>query len=132
MSEEKPKPTIYFVEAIIKQPSPGCWAGQTSHGAFTLVNDTVTLCHPTTGDPVRDPQGKMFTHKLEPPTTTLADAKEHAERLTRECRQALRGGRPRGFGGPGSAGGPKGPIVYPKNTGISDEAPSLHQLGVRP
>jgi hypothetical protein len=63
------------------------------------------------------PQGKMFTHKLEPPTTTLADAKEHAERLTRECRQALRGGRPRGFGGPGSPGGPKGPISYPKNTG---------------
>jgi hypothetical protein len=72
------------------------------------------------------PQGKMFTHKLEPPTTTLADAKEHAERLTREClvdRAAL--------AVPAALAARKDRSATRRTRGISDEAPSLHQLGFR-
>jgi hypothetical protein len=117
MSEAiKTKPEIFYMTVEIKPPK-GDFPGQTLKGAFTFVNDVVTLCHPTTGEPVQDPTGKRYTFKLEPPTTTLADAETHARRLTKDFRVALRGGRPAGFGGPGSPGGPKGPIAYPKNTG---------------
>jgi hypothetical protein len=112
-SEEKPKkPTIYFVAPQIKAAGNGS-PGQTTHGAFTFENDTVVICHPISGEPARDPQGKTYTFKLEPPTNTIEDARIHARRLTLDFRQALRGGRPKGFGGRGPIGGPKGPLNYP-------------------
>jgi hypothetical protein len=100
MSEEKPKPTIYFVKPEIKPPE-GSFPGQFTDGAFTFVDDTVTICHPTTGEPVQDPQqGKFYTYKLPPPTTTFVDAEIHAKRLTKDFRLALRGksDAPAGFG----------------------------------
>jgi hypothetical protein len=108
---EKPKPTIYFVEPEIKSPK-GDFPGQTTHGAFTFEDNTVTICHPIDGTPAQDPTGKRYVFKLEPPTNTFADAEIHAKRLTKDFRIALRGGRPAGFGGP--SGSHRGPIRYPK------------------
>jgi hypothetical protein len=114
MSEQKTTPIIYFVEPPIKLPGPGCPAGQTTKGSFTFEDSTVVLCHPDSPTPVRDPSsGKTYTRKLDPPTNTLLDAHQHAELLTLEFRKALSGGRPKGFGGRGPIGGPKGPLNYP-------------------
>jgi hypothetical protein len=111
--QDDAKPEIHSISVQIKPPGPGLPAGQRALCTFTFVNDTVTLCHPTTGEPARDPQGKTYTRKLQPPTNTFADATEHARLLTVDLRRALTGGRPRGFGGPG--GNHRGPIVYPKH-----------------
>jgi hypothetical protein len=106
MSEQKTKPTIYFVEATVKLPGSTCPDGQISHGAFTFEDSVVTICHPDDPTPVRCPAGKTYTRTLLAPTNTFADAQEHARLLTIEFRTALRGGSP--------GGGRSGPLNYPR------------------
>jgi hypothetical protein len=103
MTDQKTKPTIYFVDVELKGAGPGD-PGHTVKGAFTFVDSVVTICHPKTGEPVQDQKGSQYTFKLSPPTNTLEDAYIHAKRLTKDFRRALRGDNP---------GGPRGPLRYP-------------------
>jgi hypothetical protein len=120
MSEQKTKPTIYFVEATVKLPGATCPDGQISHGAFTFEDSVVTICHPDDPTPVRCPAGKTYTRTLQAPTNTFADAQEHARLLTIEFRTALRGGSPWWR--------PQRALELPSRGLVLNEAPSFYQL----
>jgi hypothetical protein len=101
------KPEVHQVIVDIELPSRRYPAGMTALGYYTVVDGVVTMTCPK-GEPATDETGKIYTHKLEPND----DARQIAGRLTKQLRLALRGDRPRGFGGGGS--GFNGPINYPR------------------
>jgi hypothetical protein len=96
---------IYNVTVQVRAPKEGD-PGAVVEGRYTLEDNTVTLTNHV-GTPVRDPDGKTYTKKLEP-------NEEHrtiAGRLTKAFRRARRGDKHHveGF---------SSPIHYPKNGSI--------------
>jgi hypothetical protein len=102
------KPEVHTVVVDIELPSPRCPTGRSARGHYTVVDDLLTMTCPK-GEPAIDMTGKTYTHKLAPND----DARVIAGRLTKQLRSALRGDRPKGFGGSGS--GFNGPLNYPRS-----------------
>jgi hypothetical protein len=104
------KPEVHQVWVDIELPSSRCPTGRTAFGFYTVTDGTVTMTDPR-GKAAEDAEGKIYSHKLE----ANDDAHVVAGRLTKQLRSALRGDRPKGFGGSGS--GFNGPLNY-NNRGI--------------
>jgi hypothetical protein len=88
---------------------------ETSEGRYTVVDGVVTLTDPD-GNPVMDPTGKTYSHKLGGGPND-ADAHAMAQVLARQLYAVLHGDRPKGFGRGSGGGGFNRPIDY-DNRGI--------------
>jgi hypothetical protein len=94
---------IHNVVVEIHRPTE-TYPGQVAEGRYTFVDGEVTLVDHV-GQPVRDRDGKTYRKKLQPGE----DAYRVAGRLTKQFRNARRGGKDTRF---------SAPIHYPKNGSI--------------
>ena len=85
------KPEIHSMMVEIEPPSSRHPGDRFARSTFTLINDVVALCHPDSGVPVQDPHGREYKYALPPDCATLADARIHAGRLTKDFRLVLLG-----------------------------------------
>jgi len=95
-------PEVHSVQVQIERPK-GRFEGRVVEGRY-IVEDGVLSLTNHDGIPVRDAEGKAYTHKLEPGD----NAKQIAGLLTKKFRRVRRGGSseaPRAF---------SGPLTYPK------------------
>jgi hypothetical protein len=99
--EEIIMPEVHTVFVQIEPPK-GKFEGRVVEGCYTIEGSLLSLTN-RHGDPVRDAEGKSYTHKLEPGD----NPKQIAGLLTKKFRKARRGNNAalRGF---------SGPINYPK------------------
>jgi hypothetical protein len=91
---------VHQVYAQLEPPSKHNPAGRVVLGYYVLVDDVVTMTDQS-GKTAEDAEGRTYSEKLEP----SGDAQAVAARLTKKLRSALRGDRPKGFGGSGSGFG---------------------------
>ena len=93
------KPEIHTIRATINLPCTRFPHGRNSLCSFIHVGDVVALCHPESGVPVQDPNGKEYKFTL-PPGSTFVDARIHAARLTKDFPACTRHHRTKDFHGP--------------------------------
>lgn len=104
------KPVIHKMLVTINLPCTRFPDGRNSDCAFIHVGDVVSLCHPVSGVPVQDPNGKEYKFTL-PAGSTFVDARIHAARLCKDFRLALYGKTP-------SNERFSRAIVYPRDGGV--------------
>jgi hypothetical protein len=104
-------PEIVHIEVQVRPPSRRYQHGRTTKAAYMVEDDLVTLLNPLDGEPARDPDGKLYQHKVGPGT---AGADGTARYLTKELWDAWRGNLPAGFSEGGGGGWRSGKLGYPK------------------
>jgi hypothetical protein len=88
---------VFQVIVDIELPSPRCPQGRTALGYYVVEGDQLTMTCPK-GEPAFDAAGKLYTAQL----AANDNPRTIAGRLTKQLYNALRGDRPKGFGGSGS------------------------------
>jgi hypothetical protein len=99
---------VFQVLVPYESPSSRYPAGKSALGHYIITDGVLTLTDKH-GVVATDAEGKEYSEKLEPTDSPQTIG----GRLTMKLRAALRGDRPKGFGGSGS--GFNRELIYPKS-----------------